>query len=1478
MYSCVLFCFSKKRGRPKVITDTMRIWEKEPSPRIGLPFRRYSVPEAVMRKYALSRSQTSASDVMTNPTPSVPSITTSQGSAIKRMSNKACQTSDGETTGNSPRNVSKPSSEMCEIPAVNITFSSNNVMTDGEIFSKHSSNSEFSQSEEVLDCFITKRNAYGSELSLPGAVTESNIFLTVPESPIDFHEKIPNMVVEDDCMIRTDVIKCTLTANSANDSRQNVALPEEESLASSLQKTDANNKREKFTKSKSKSVPESRAVLVKETRKSGSANNRYVSRLFVNNAAMSADISVFMEDTPTPAFTCHTYDSKGNMSECYITDCDMCNAEGRKCCSIDDSGSQSFSFTSPEITSTNELKSSSDFMTSSITLDQTVSDRTLSTQDSTMSLTSITPENADVKNYINLNISPSLVIHSESSILGMVSVKRKTKDLEIHHPSEVSFNDSLKPLDSESCQILENKPSNEYNGSQANNELNNNNSKVVLLENTIKESHECNQTSQLNLSQISSSEFVTTNNKLDIRNTEINNIEITSTKQNPGSYETNYLYLTEDESGTIRDDTIKDSCDDSFGLTKNNFEMDTLATTASAEDDSNLLEHLGFCEDLSQLLYKPTAYTTCAAKSDLKETSSQENFCGNTKYELILKDISNKTNFKGNVMPKIEEAELTLPYNESQIEMLPMLGTDVEIIIPQNIVSTNINDKSNHLNEKTPKEEDTNDLPSEEATSIGSVAGGTYWDLPGKELVIPRFSALPRTISMIVNTSSIDCSSDSDLSLSDSLEDSKSNDKSKGLDLFQKYDNRLVRGDIIALLPEENECSRKLSNGAKAYFLSLTGEEGEIKIESIPEELKQKLIKRDKQIKKHSYNLTNQSKSKTCTKRNRKEIICINTNSSHTVSAKTIHLTKTGNRLSKFTQWEDLGSSKESTCSETLVPSDFSDKDVSTVLEEGDLRGQKMKDASTSPHSLKTLNNCGTNHIDRWLDTVNSKYTCCDANDEDKRHAINACQTVENGGTTRLVDKWVQCEDMPHVDSVIDKEISDILIDNYNYDNLEQGIDSSHFKCIEHQIPRSKNNFTQVSQNDLTKKTHINDNRNSCYEDSLKSKRTNNEQDEKVFQNNDCTDEKHTPDDSRTIELHSSEPPIDNNCDSLEPGINLSNKNYDINNEGEELRCRTPVFGEHSLVKNERSNSSDSITIGKNCSKPNMKTSPTRRPGNLSSRFRQKFEVIPEEKSGSIESSNDEKKNPVATKGRRASMSHEINTTNTKVRERKSSTSGTDKQENVECEPVRNVETSQIEMSDYHRRHTIHGNIASKNTQPDTNSYLFERNEQSRRHTIHGSLALSPKDSMIKQLNLLGGTLLKGRVIGKQSGVMFGRFRPVNEETQVQKDERSLVEEHIERLKRDVSKGREALAVAKTEEQEELLTLSKGWINFYLLRDSQEMCSENSIDDEGRHTFHHMFGDYCTRMFVLKRYKHVERKIFDKLHCGVFHRACGVEL
>ena len=49
---------------------------------------------------------------------------------------------------------------------------------------------------------------------------------------------------------------------------------------------------------------------------------------------------------------------------------------------------------------------------------------------------------------------------------------------------------------------------------------------------------------------------------------------------------------------------------------------------------------------------------------------------------------------------------------------------------------------------------------------------------------------------------------------------------------------------------------------------------------------------------------------------------------------------------------------------------------------------------------------------------------------------------------------------------------------------------------------------------------------------------------------------------------------------------------------------------------------------------------------------------------------------------------------------------------------------------------------------------------------------------------------------------------------------------------------------------EELLTLSKGWINFYLLKDSVET---DNTSDEGDTTFsfHHIFNDFRIFLFIV---------------------------
>lgn len=1371
--------------------------------KIGLPYRRYSVPEIVMRKYSLSRTQTSGSEVVTVPTPSVPSIGTSQDSNTKRMSNKACQTSPPDSASASVTQSTDKTSDdnattsqtgsiydacgVITIPSVNIIPSVNfTSKPDEEILSKHSSTStDFGHCEEVSEFSMSERRMFGSELSLPGTVNESNLFLTVPNTLIDSHD-IPKEVNEEDDDLSNDIIKCTVTSPSFMDSKKSGLISGShdltgDELSNTLQTSPKNQWKDIISKTKSSSLPESPdAPLVEMRRRSSSADGKDINLSNVlSSEELNIDNSFYPENTPTPAH-CHEFDNQGNMSECYITDCDMCNAEGRKCCSLDDSASQSCSFTSPEMISSNDLKSSSDYMTSSITLDQTVSDRTISTQDSTISLTSITPESGLTKtNFANVNISPILVIQTEETILEKITPRNKSKDTQLFHPSESSPSEELASKNKSnligdefpliiSCEggiVAESKPSNERDVTTNINVEKSNHQKPTDLPNKIF--------SEPNNNSI----HETAVRKKDERNKFDKKEEMShrgGQKKNE-NYSTNYLYLTEDESGANPDSLETDGCEETD--VQDNFEMDSLVINESTSEDSNLLEHLGFCEDLSKVQYPSSNLVSSVRNTnEMDSAKDQEKFYGNTTYEIITKDVSgNKTNFKANVMPVTEDKNLKVLCSE-----IPTLQNPEIKIESDDYEEVSIENGIRQLTEET---------------SMGSVAGGTYWDLPDKELVVPRFSALPRTLSMIVNTSSMDCSSDSDLSLPDSLEDNKKDDgTSRGLKLFHKYDNRLVRGDVIALLPEESGGPKKGGKGAQAYFLSLTGEEGEIRVEKIPDEIRQKLAKRNKLLKKTSEHLVGhvkKIKDKVMAKKVLKQLqhCCASTNtetSPKISEPSTEFLSESGGKLSKCTQWEELGSSKESSCSDTLVPSDESEKDKETT------NHLQAKDASTSPFTLDNLQNSENNKINCWLESVSSNFTN-DAEEfevKQKDFSSNLHEgEISNENRKTHANKWIQCEDMPHVDSVLDKEISQLIIES----SKEVSEMSNEFKCVEHQVPWAKHICTQVSDNDLLFET----NDSFC---SVKGF-------ENQFQQSEI----------KSIELDLSCTAHDN-MNTSENDLKLGNDDDDDDN-----RCKTPVFGERPL----KQTVNEKVLLNKH-SKFNMKSNSSRRPGNLSNRFKQKFEVIPEEKSGSLDSSNDEK-TPIPSKGRRSSMPSETMLRDIKFKENKNRDRSSDKPDNTDYNNVRNVQSSQVEG---HRRHTIHGNLASRHSKADNTSNSFDKNEQSRRHTIHGTL--SPKDSMLKELNLLGGTLLKGRVFGKQSGVMFGRFRPVNEETQVQKDERSLVEEHLERLRRDATKGREALAVAKTEEQDDLLTLSKGWINFYLLRDSQEMASDGSCVEEGK--------------------------------------------
>ena len=163
--------------------------------------------------------------------------------------------------------------------------------------------------------------------------------------------------------------------------------------------------------------------------------------------------------------------------------------------------------------------------------------------------------------------------------------------------------------------------------------------------------------------------------------------------------------------------------------------------------------------------------------------------------------------------------------------------------------------------------------PKQGPISSCVATGSTYRKSQDTQLVVPRYSALPRSMSMLVNTSSGECSSNSNsdsdcLSLVDSLEERSSSraDRHKPT----KHDSKPVRGDVVQLLPDERNHKHNIHrriNAAtprgkgKAFFVSMENgleEAGTVKVdekfdrqvisESMPVRLKQKLSQRHQQM------------------------------------------------------------------------------------------------------------------------------------------------------------------------------------------------------------------------------------------------------------------------------------------------------------------------------------------------------------------------------------------------------------------------------------------------------------------------------------------------------------------------------------------------------------------------------------------------------------------------------------------------------
>lgn len=126
---------------------------------------------------------------------------------------------------------------------------------------------------------------------------------------------------------------------------------------------------------------------------------------------------------------------------------------------------------------------------------------------------------------------------------------------------------------------------------------------------------------------------------------------------------------------------------------------------------------------------------------------------------------------------------------------------------------------------------------------IGSVAtGSSYQQYLTEHLCVPRYSAMPRTASMEVHPSSCNISESEGESLVDSLDDPISPRPTV------HHDNRLVRGCVMELLPDNSVPEHKVDRG-EAFFIPIREENAKVKenvAEMLPEKLRERLARREK--------------------------------------------------------------------------------------------------------------------------------------------------------------------------------------------------------------------------------------------------------------------------------------------------------------------------------------------------------------------------------------------------------------------------------------------------------------------------------------------------------------------------------------------------------------------------------------------------------------------------------------------------------
>lgn len=317
---------------------------------------------------------------------------------------------------------------------------------------------------------------------------------------------------------------------------------------------------------------------------------------------------------------------------------------------------------------------------------------------------------------------------------------------------------------------------------------------------------------------------------------------------------------TESESYSTRSTTtsyttFSDNSDSAFTNSQYSNNNSTTATTTTTKTSSS---------EITKQFIEESDISNHEANNGPSNNNSPRDSTSNTKQTSDVNESGTQTSdvTNLNVISNVQLSQSTLDLifqqviqdvnktnlNQVSVNTIPIPisdNTNTEVINVQQVPSFFLNRK----------EDITTDNPEHSRIvkyMISNIGTGSPYSKPAEvpQVVVPRFSALPRTSSMEVNTSSAeseDKESDT-VSLVDSLEDPHS-PRIDGN--FNNYDDKLVRGDmnLTPILPDNSDkTDKKKSKTPKpsTFFIPIESNQTETKAVSdlMPTKVREKLAKR----------------------------------------------------------------------------------------------------------------------------------------------------------------------------------------------------------------------------------------------------------------------------------------------------------------------------------------------------------------------------------------------------------------------------------------------------------------------------------------------------------------------------------------------------------------------------------------------------------------------------------------------------------